>query len=161
MLPRKRMSIPWYIVHNKSLCCAEGTLIDHASPVWIKTQLLVGMKCEICHPIIFSSPWSCKAESMLHGYLWIKARDGCLLFCCCCLAPLEAWFHSNSPDHLLRWLIHLHGSDIDEPASHWITLNNGALHQSQPIGYQESRSSMQWLIPYLSNIWCRLCLWED
>lgn len=78
--PRKGMRILRYNVHNKSLCCAEGTLIDHASPLWIKTQLLVGMKCEICHPIIFSFPWSCKAESMLHGYLWIKARDGWLFF---------------------------------------------------------------------------------
>lgn len=75
---------------------------------------------------IFFYPWSCEVERMLDGYLRIKARDGCLLF----YAPLEVWFHSNSPDHLLRWLIHLQGSDIDEPASHCVRLNNTALHQS-------------------------------
>lgn len=64
-----------------------------------------------------------------------------MLACFFFLAPFEAWFHSNSPYHLLRWMIHLQGSDIDEPVSYWITLNSDALHQSQPIGYQESRSS--------------------
>lgn len=153
------MSIPIYIVNNKSQCCAEGTLIDHASPLWIKTQLLVGMQCEICHPIIFFYPWSCKAESILHGYLWIKASDGCLLFS----ALSEGWFHSNSPDHLLRWLIHLQGSDIDEPASPCVRLNNTAVHQSTfsllNTRRPEAVSGDSHYI--LMNIRSSLCLRED
>lgn len=156
------MSIPRYSVHNKSLCCAEGTLIYYSSHLWIKTQLLVGMKCEICHPIIFSSPWSYKVESMLHSYLLIKARDGCL-FSFFCVAPLEVWFHSNSPDHLLRWLIHLQGSDIDEPTSHCIRLNIAALHHSSVRLLDTRRSEAVCSDSHniLINIWCRLCLWED